>query len=528
MAKKSSRRPKAAPAAKEPARTTISTTSPPLPRPHPRPTMTFSLLPSDLKRQIALEARRNDRFDRLLHSDDAQGGGDEEYNSLGSLAQVDRELWSICRPLIWEHVNLKDRSMESLVVFIVDILPTCANLVLSLEWDLDTIFSMTWGLLEPPAGRFAPGERDVVRWVEDLCRFNHQPPIWKRRTRAPALFVNAIVRRCPSLVKVDFVLFPRNRAFGIFKREVNSWRDYAFGAVLSVASQVKEAKITLEYDDRAARDELPKLFQRARNLESVSLEDIAPSLLVPPSGNELHRKCMLALASLPKFRSFTAHVFPSNPLSHPSILSVLPPLTHLCLRYSGPGAVQDFAALLKAVSPSLESLECGNVKTVDSTGMCECCADRQKNVQPYDEPFLLPRLSHLSFYETSHASILPLFRNCPISVLTVYGMSMQTRDDALTFIRQLAVSPSSPLKKVEVLTEDSDELWLPNRGKGEVKAVKQLCRKVGVVCEEIWADSGSMKRDFGGRSSEGESEEWEDEDDIDAEVDQLVAYVFLM
>ncbi|GAA5904260.1 hypothetical protein JCM6882_003181 [Rhodosporidiobolus microsporus] len=406
----------------------------------------FSHLPPELKLEIALHVRDDDEAEPQVEDDESasyetDSEDEEDEPSLPALALVNREMSEICRPILWEDIDLGDRSLHSLCTFLLCIVPSCGHLIKGLAWDHDSILQASWSWeYGVSAAHFFPDEKPVVKHAEWLTGVDLNLSIFDRRLRAPGLFIALILQWCPNLSWLDFTAFNRYTTFKEHADMATQWIDHAFEAVLQVAplEQITHLVLRLEVDWRAANEDLPRLFGAMPHLVSRLL--------------------------------------------------LLCPLSNLSLCGNPTIPLDDFAALVNSLSRTLVSLECGDVKRSSSgDGSAEekppGVAASATRVESFDLPFL----QDLTFYhQLPTEPILPLFLESPISTFTLLGMCKERRHEALSFISALATKKT--LRRIEVQDDgygSEDFISFNLRGKGEVNEVKDVCRAVGVECEVV-------------------------------------------
>ncbi|GAA5896656.1 hypothetical protein JCM6882_005751 [Rhodosporidiobolus microsporus] len=192
-------------------------------------------------------------------------------SGLSALSLVDRESYAVCRPLLWEHVDLRKRTCGALLRFLDDILPRHAQLVRSLRWDHNSTFTKSDLVSNEPDFRTYREEEEI----ETAEAFDEEEPdmyvaMCVRRLRMPGLIFAEIIRLCPLIHSVAFDPYDPRQNFREWSRW-DDWPDCAFLAVLPLADQLRSLEVVDFFDNVDSFDLVVRLLKQVRHLEALRI-----------------------------------------------------------------------------------------------------------------------------------------------------------------------------------------------------------------------------------------------------------------
>ncbi|BGP13610.1 hypothetical protein JCM10213_007786 [Rhodosporidiobolus nylandii] len=512
---------------------TLSSTPAPSTSHPPPPPASFSSLPPELKLKIAEHVRATDETD--LHTrgrrreafEDAQVNGSMLLGDvrgmllregkpsrkglakmmnelvakavpcrtgLSALSLVDREMYLICRPMLWEHLDLTDRTCASLITFIRDILPRQGPLVSSLKYDLDSLLS-TSGLDYVDEQSFPAQDKKVVKAAERIAGVKPQGRLLARRLRTPDLLVSHVVKRLPSLQKLHArSLYPDE--YGIDELSAN-WREHSLAAV--VEARPKLTSLNYWFDEAAVQGNrrLIQVLQNSPDLIELSLEGSYEE-----DGDEVEESALPALfhsiAQLSRLEALTLEVpLPASFISS----SLLAPLKKLSLRETGPSTTSAFRTLISNFSQTLEHLELRYVLPYDETANPD--DPPPASPSPPEPPFPLPHLTHLTMASAYYSppTLLPLFTLSPLRIFRLEDCSPHAFDLVLSSLQ----SHVRTLKRIEVVSAEFYSTFMST----ERTKLKEWCEGAGVEFGEVEAEKEDSETEEGDYLSDY-SESWEE------------------
>ncbi|BGP13611.1 hypothetical protein JCM10213_007787 [Rhodosporidiobolus nylandii] len=432
-----------------------------------RPTSPFALLIPELKAAVAQEVKLAD--DERRAEREARGRRKSrkaaKLSGLGSLALVSKGWWEVCRPMMWEHVNLRGRTTADLLFFIQTVLPRHAALVRCLSWNHNTTLNVDGVDPNEDEGLgdqkpLSKDEKRIVQTVEKLASVKRVNDAHFRRLRAIELLLAEAAKKCTKLVKVDFSNVLLFEHFLMNPSVSVKWVDYAQKALLMRPSTLQSLSLSFAFDFQ--EKEVTALIKACRYLKELSVEGSPLDINLDPQSAS-YRTFLRMIFDLPKLE------FLSLAIPLPSDMRTIPltaPLRHLQLKGDGRAfkSIEPFFARLSSTLTSLDLLP-----SADEFGIF----DVRDSKQDYDGSTAvlpLPNLTHLTFAYSFPDALLPRFADSPLRIarfedpwLENAGFSVasllsssgnQLPPPSLTFL----ASHLSTLKRVEVsLDEEASE-----------------------------------------------------------------------
>ncbi|GAA5868822.1 hypothetical protein JCM8547_002838 [Rhodosporidiobolus lusitaniae] len=360
------------------------------------------------------------------------------------------------------YVELDQRSSEQLLVFVQDILPSVSSFIKNLRWDHVSIIEADGKDLSTSTVKAA----EKAAGLSSGFLSNLSKPSEARRLRVLGLLVGEVIKQCTALKQVELMaLHPE--FFGLDEK----FLDHAFEALIEhAAPSLRTIEFILGWNSRIAMQRLPRLLERATELEGVQIGVLARM----PS-------CLRSSSAL-------AHV-QLNALDIPSPLAV--------------------AAFLRPFSNTLESLSLGYVQ---GKGQAVLSFDLSALLNPtpsYDfSPLSFPSLAQLAIVDApAHYPIFtpssPSPETAAIKMLALENPTVRQLDPLIALLE----AHKRTLKAVQMKVSNPHN---PTAGYFEVFAeLSEWCDAHDV---DLDLDRGDEEFKEG---EEDEEAEWTDEEDED-------------
>ncbi|BGP13617.1 hypothetical protein JCM10213_007793 [Rhodosporidiobolus nylandii] len=390
---------------------------------------------------------------------------------LFALSLVDREMYLICRPMLWAHVDLTDRTCPSIITFIRDILPRQGPLIRSLWWTHDSLLKED-EVGEPTDGFFSPQQKAVVEAAEHMGGVDADESAFVRKVRAAGLLIAEVVQQCSSLEEVNMVSL-----------DMRTWwaddfppfvPEYPLNAL--VALKPRLTVIDYEFDSSVdlKSGSFTLLLENSPDLEDLEITGtVMEDDLKDPDYHRLFR----AISQLKKLEYLELRDLPL-----PSFFYTSPPelpLRTLSLTSTGPNSPTALAAFLSTFSGTLTDLalhyimhEEDEIRTSTST-----------------RPRLsLPLLTHYTSSTYFHPTILASLSSSPLQIVRIEDCGAGSADLLVACLAE----HTATLERFELLVSDlepsidDDEMSVTER-----ERLSEWCEAAGVkyVVEEREADS---------------------------------------
>ncbi|GAA5868814.1 hypothetical protein JCM8547_002835 [Rhodosporidiobolus lusitaniae] len=291
----------------------------------PRPPASFSSLPPELKGAIAQHVHETDKvelklrttrqyaFDgaqilpydlrakvtEMLRRDSKPTAKEPAKNmnelfalvapcrtGLAAFNLLNRECYLVARPLLWESLVLSQRSCDSLVYLIRNILPRHGSCVKSLDYDHYSVIEKD-GLYTDEGSFASDDERRMIKAAEKLGKVEPLRSLLVRRLRTPGLLIAEVIKQCPNIEEVDFVSF-EPAEYELAGHWNLRWEDHAFLAL--VAAKPRLTSITFELDcviDGISGSITRLLSSSASTLKRLDIRDTGEDFDVGSEGYRL-------------------------------------------------------------------------------------------------------------------------------------------------------------------------------------------------------------------------------------------------
>ncbi|GAA5833810.1 hypothetical protein JCM11251_005971 [Rhodosporidiobolus azoricus] len=416
-------------------------------------------------------------------------------SGLSTFSLINRECFHIARPILWQHLDLGDRTVSSLLVFLRDILPRHASLVKSLVFDYESCLERS-GLTGDDDAYYPPEHKRFVKAAERLANLRPHRKLSVRRLRAPGVFVGEIIKHLDSLEKVDFTPFAPED-YGLNEHWNTRWLDHAFQALANLKPRLKHLEIMVDWDVRDQAANLERLLRSSNDLESLELKGavMEGEESLPP-----YQAMFSALARLSKLKRLSLDL--PIPISFRK-LDITWPLTSLCLDNTGPDSPIDLIDFLSLFSSTLTDLEMRYVYAVIDEGGATTSFSKLTASLPH-----LTRLAVANSAGEPDAFLSP-FDKCPLEVLRIEDCSASAAEHVLAALE----THKETLKKVQLLAAE----YFMVLDEDNRKKVREWCESTGVVYEDVEHEDSD---EYGSEGSYEDSPEFGYYDESEEEEEQ--------
>ncbi|GAA5965220.1 hypothetical protein JCM21900_003388 [Sporobolomyces salmonicolor] len=425
-------------------------------------------------------------------------------SGMAALSLVNREFSEMCFPYLWQDVDFEDRSAESILVFLREIIPRHARHIRSLAFgqsdeelldDEPTVFATARNVLGSDYDARLKAVLDEAERLGGVSAQGITEPMRKRRARS--LILAEVVKHCPNVQILDFEGFQKtpisgNEELDDFTEAVEQAYpvDHALEAIKThLGPKLTDLTFLINDDGVSTEGDVASLLSACPNLLRLELECIAPS--GAPAHRERLHEALLALNKLESLNvvigDFINDDFASRTISWP--------LKVLALAECEDLSFPSFFSLIHQFSSTLEVLD------LDGTPHNNSETETKKYL---GRLVSLPKLDTLVLATPHDPSFVDAFSQCPIREFCLGFCPAFTYPDVEAFIE----AHHQTLKKLQIehdaaLTE------------AQVESLEVLCHAKGIECEllepEDDSDTDDDPSDF---EDDFDQEEWEhDEDD---------------
>ncbi|GAA6003234.1 hypothetical protein JCM10207_001816 [Rhodosporidiobolus poonsookiae] len=378
--------------------------------------------------------------DEAGESSERRDSKERSMSATSALSLTCREMYEVCRPLLWESVDLRNR-FEPLSHALEHVLPRHVHLIRTLRWKSETLFE-----------ELVDGERRL----EPLN---------------PSRLFAALLRDCRSLQRIEWITtIPGNDT----RRRLHEPLAASF-RMITDALLVWAPQITSLRCDPARESEIEQIalfLERARNIEHLFVEPGDSSFQRTQQTSPLYRRILSAIFSLPRLVECEIwHLLPPHVVELPLVC----PLQRLLLDCSGPDDPHHFRRFLEHFAPTLTTLEVYSrpLETFYSTFPLLAGGH-----PPFTLPF--PRLVNLVLGVSTLNTLLPFISPAsPVEVLSLAWTPPETVPEIKRFI-----NTHMKTLKVVKLSVDHEDLQV-QLGPADATEVEGYCRERGVRFEEM-------------------------------------------
>ncbi|GAA5896652.1 hypothetical protein JCM6882_005750 [Rhodosporidiobolus microsporus] len=422
-------------------------------------------------------------------------------SGLSTFSLINRECFLIARPILWQHLDLGDRTCTSLLLFLRDILPRHASLVKSLVFDYDSCIQRS-GLTDLDESYFSTQEKRNAKVAERMANLKPHRKLAIRRLRTPGVFVGEIIKQLVNLEKVDFTPFlPED--YDLNEHWNERWQDHAFQALVALRAPLRSLDLFVDWDVKDQGINLERLLEGSPDLETLVLHGATTE------GDEntlAYRGLWATLAGLDKLQRLTLEL----PVPHDvAELDIAWPLTSLILDSTGPTSPSALAKFLSKFSNTLKNLELRYIYN----GMPEGDDPVSTSTPSLDKiTFSLPRLTRLAVANFSYDanSFLAPFSKSPLEVLRIEDCAASAGEHVLAALE----THKATLKKVQLF---SAEYFMVLKEEDR-KKIREWCEKSGVAYEDV------AHEDSDGEETDEEQSEYAYDSDVAYEYDYSDEY----
>ncbi|GAA5976996.1 hypothetical protein JCM11641_002220 [Rhodosporidiobolus odoratus] len=387
---------------------------------------------------------------------------------LGALSLTCREMYGICAPMIWDHLELDGRSCTQLLTLIRDILPRHAPLVTSLSYRYDSLITSD-SLDDTSENYFDPTHKSLAKAAERLSGVKPHRLLRVRRLRTPNLLLAEVIKRVIKLKEVDMVGFdPLDYLDSEDRAMQEKWEDYALSALVAAKPNLTSVDYAYDSDVDLGNEHFTRLLQNSPGVKKLVVaggDGVEQDTLYEPK----YRALWDAISGLKKLEWMELEILvPPYAVDLPFSC----PLRRLQLNETGPDSIPALGNFLRLFSATLDHLE---LLYVPDPGP-DTGGEEQLASEPPHEPFSLPHLKTFALAVSwdASASFLPRLASSPIETFMLDEYTAACIPDILAFLQ----SHRATLKKVQTVKED----YYPPDPEGQIEA---WCAGAGVVFAEV-------------------------------------------
>ncbi|GAA5925383.1 uncharacterized protein JCM15063_005011 [Sporobolomyces koalae] len=433
---------------------------------------------------------QDDNDDHLAFDHDLAAGGfspargsspDPELDEgLFALTLVNHEFAELAYVWLYKQLDLENRSTESLLFLINEILPRHAQHVRALAFGYDG--DMYVGA-QPATVAYAG--QDLAEKAEQLTGIiDSDPPTDRARVRrARSLLIAKIIELCPHLELIDCEAFQKHPidedAYEddpvVINQDDVYEVDHAIQAIRNRAPNLIDLTLLVNDDEFTNEGDVAYLLEGCRNLKRLGLESYVVAK-IPEQRAALHQ----AVLNLDKLEILSVNAgffvddrFVELVKNHPSTPPF--PLQTLALTECPDLSFASFVDLIHAFSDTLLALDIDSTPSTNHPGQTE---------KFLGKPFNLPKLEALALTTTHEAKFLQSFVDCKLVELSFGFCPAIAYKDLEAFITQ----HQETLRRVEI----SDDVALSD---AQLESLEVFCHAKGIRLEMLPPDSSSEGSD---------------------------------
>ncbi|GAA5870960.1 hypothetical protein JCM1840_002739 [Sporobolomyces johnsonii] len=429
-------------------------------------------------------------------------------SGMAALSLVNREFSEICFPYLWQDVDFEDRSAESILVFLREIIPRHAKHIKSLAFgqsdeelldDEPTVFATARNVLGSDYDARLKAVLDEAERFGGVSAQGITEPMRKRRARS--LVLAEVVKHCPNVEILDFEGFQKtpisgNEDLDDFTEAVEQAYpvDHALEAIKThLGPKLTDLTFLINDDGVSTEGDVASLLSACPNLLRLELECLAPS--GAPAHREKLHEALLALDKLESLTIVTGDFINDDFASR----TISWPLKVLALAECEDLSFASFFSLIHQFSSTLEVLD------LDGTPHNNSETETKKYL---GRLVSLPKLDTLVLATPHDPPFVDAFSQCPIREFCLGFCPAFTYPDVEAFIE----AHHQTLKKLQI--EHDAAL-----SEAQVESLEVLCHAKGIECELLEPEDDSDDDDPSEFEDDFDQEEWEDDDDDDDDDD---------